>query len=688
MAEAEELLSDAARHATVFIRELWRRQRPPGTRSPAPALRDFRERLDLLISATWGQSYPLRPAQPPARATLLSILFRCDRKPRRTGPVPATDGRNIWLPPTVDAGDQSEAASLYRAMALQQVVRARRGSAEGSAGLSPLGADLYLLLEARAAERELIGQLPGLAASLQGLRIRAARQRPAVASFPPLRQPLERLYQQLLQEPLLPESGLPEPCGTVDRVLPLTASPEESRRVSERLLAAMLPDCGRAAQLGPSPLLKDCWTGELRSVGPQALAWDCAPDEDAPPGEAAPPRSARLNRRPEVRESRPGEEDSDSEAPWMIQLDEPHPHAEDPMGLQRPTDRDQEDSAEQYGDLVSELAQARLISSPGRPREVLLADDPPDARARRELRARIREGRGIAYPEWDYRREAYREEGAVVRLLTPDRGSREWVEATLEQHRAMLGEIRRRFEMLRAKPAWERKRPDGEEIDIDGYTEARADFLAGGSLGEGFYCSRRQADRNLAITLLVDVSGSTDSWVAANRRIIDVEREALLLVSEALEGLGEPWSVLTFSGEGPQAVTVRCIKGFGEPYRQEVSRRISALEPEHYTRAGAAIRHASVELMKKPAAHRLLLLLSDGKPNDRDDYEGRYGVEDMAQAVKEARLQGIHPFCLTIDRQAAAYLPRIFGAGHYALLPEPERLPVALLDWMRRLVSH
>lgn len=152
--------------------------------------------------------------------------------------------------------------------------------------------------------------------------------------------------------------------------------------------------------------------------------------------------------------------------------------------------------------------------------------------------------------------------------------------------------------------------------------------------------------------------------------------------------MGEPYSVIAFSGEGRHAVSVRQIKGFNEHYSNDIALRISALEPERYTRTGAALRHATANLMKMPAAHRLLLLLSDGKPNDNDDYEGRYGVEDMHMAVTEARLQNIFPFCLTIDRHAANYLPRIFGNNQYALLPKPEQLPKALLDWMKRLVAN
>ena len=115
-----------------------------------------------------------------------------------------------------------------------------------------------------------------------------------------------------------------------------------------------------------------------------------------------------------------------------------------------------------------------------------------------------------------------------------------------------------------------------------------------------------------------------------------------------------------------------------EQYTNGTARRIAALQPEQYTRAGAAIRHASTTLLREPAAHRLLLLLSDGKPNDIDRYEGRYGVEDTRQAVTEARLQGVFPFCLTVDRHAANYLPAVFGARQYALLQKPELLPIVL----------
>jgi nitric oxide reductase NorD protein len=252
----------------------------------------------------------------------------------------------------------------------------------------------------------------------------------------------------------------------------------------------------------------------------------------------------------------------------------------------------------------------------------------------------------------------------------------------------LLRVIQRRFELLRARRARLRKQLEGEEIDLEACVEAAADFRAGLPRSERLYQTLRPARREMAIALLVDASGSTDSWVSGSRRVIDVEREALLLVCIALEAMRERYTVQSFSGEGPGMVTVRQLKGFDEHHGEDVSRRIAGLEPERYTRVGAALRHVSGMLMREPARHRLLLLLSDGKPNDVDHYEGRYGVEDMRQAVTEAKLQGIHPFCLTVDRAAASYLPDVFGASEYALLPRPELLPSALLDWIRRLASE
>ena len=678
MAEAEELVSDAARHATIHVQRVWRRYRPLPKGPPTAMLADIAPRLDLLISAVTGNSYPIRIAQPPARPTLLARFFRRVQAPWQQQPIPATDGRRLWLPADSGLSNIEQGTEAYRVMALQQALRAQRATAQALPASAPaLLADAYLLIEAWATDAELAQLLPGMAPAIERLRQLCLHRRPPLAEFSRPRQALEALLRQLLGSR----------CDQPPPGFPLSESPAQSLRLAKEMLADLgLSTKDRSG--GNAPLLRDWWTGTLHAPAPDSararLSQELpSADSDA---DASAPRSASLPRRPQVREAKEDEDDHD-DGIFMVQADEPHQHAEDPLGLNRPVDRDEDTSADEYGDMLSELPEARLVATPGRPKEVLISDDPPDSNTALQLKRAIADGQGLHYPEWDYRSGHYGQPGATVRLLPNLPGNQQWVDETLDEHRALLNQIRRRFEMLRARRVTRRRQLDGDEIDLQAYIDSYADFRAGGSLSEALYQSRRTAERDLAITLLIDVSGSTDGWVSAERRVIDVEREALLLVCIALDGLGEPYAVQAFSGEGPDAVIVRQLKAFDEAFSNEVALRISALEPEHYTRAGAAIRHASTALLQQAASHRLLLLLSDGKPNDKDDYEGRYGVEDMRQAVTEATLQGISTFCLTIDRQAANYLPRVFGTQQYALLPKPELLPGVLLEWLKRLIT-
>lgn len=672
MAEAEDVLVDAARHATIFARDLWLRHRPAKPAS-CICLRDIQERLGLLIRAVFDIHTPLRVAQVPVPPTLLTRVFRPDERPRVKDALPATDGRAIWLPAHLPKEDESSGLRTYRCMALLQATRVIRGTASylSQASREELE-DLYLLLEAHAAHVELSRLLPGMKQDLDELRRRALASRPPMDAFPAARRPFENAVREVM-------AG----ASCLFELQLHSSSAAQSLELARRVATLLTPVAERELRNGRAILFKDAWTGELK---PPSDVQTSPPSGESDLSErSARPKSSHLPRRPEVREAEEDEDDAKAGA-WMIQTAQPQERAEDPLGMQRPADRD-EGSADEYADALSELSQARLVRTPGQAKEILLADDPPEARAKRSAKVAQREGAHFAYPEWDWRTQAYREPGAMVHVLPPQLGSFAWVTETLRTHQSMCNVIRRRFEMLRGARERERRQLEGEEIDLEAYVDAKADVIARRPMPQNLYRSVRASRRDLAVTLLVDISGSTDAWIATHRRVIDVEREALLLVCIALEGLREPYSVLAFSGEGPSHVTVRDVKAFNEAYGTEVAQRIAALEPELYTRAGAAIRHASSLLMKQTAKHRLLLLLSDGKPNDVDEYDGRYGAEDMRQAVIEARLQGIFPFCLTIDRQAANYLPQVFGANHYALLPKPELLPSVLLEWIRRLLA-
>ncbi len=683
MAEAEDVITDAARHATIYAQQLWRRHRPRPAGPPVLRLADVAPRLDLLITAAFGRSLQLRPAQQPAPPTFLSRWFQRGEPPHEPGALPATDGASIWLPPSLLATlGLEDATQQLRALALVQATRALRGAAQCAAGIADRHERaLFALLEAHAADHELATRLPGMSASLARLRREALAVRPAL---PAHLRPLEELVRAVLSAPAAAPVLLP---GSQEALLALPSSSADVLARTRQLAPRLKPVAAPARQ--QRWYAAGLWLGELRPPAPVA-SYLGGQAEGGGEGDRGSTRSVHMQRRPQAREALPDEDDEDNRpGAWMVQTAQPHEQAADPMGLQRPTDRDTDTAAEEFADALSELPEARLVATPGRPREVLLSDDPPEHLARKTGAGAGNDdgGEALHYPEWDCATGSYRHPGATVLVRQAAPGAPEWLAATLEQRRAMLAEVRRRFELLRSRRVPVRRQWDGPEIDLEACIEARADFAAGLPLPQQLYRSERRLHRDLAVLVLIDVSGSTDAWVAEGRRVIDVAREALLLVSLALHGMGAPFAVQAFSGEGPQGVVVRSVKRFGEAHGQEVALRIAGLEPEHYTRAGAALRHATATLMREPAAHRLLLLLSDGKPNDVDQYEGRYGLEDMRQAATEARLQGIAPFCLTIDRQAASYLPAVFGAHHYALLPRPERLPEVLLEWLRRLVA-
>jgi nitric oxide reductase NorD protein len=390
-----------------------------------------------------------------------------------------------------------------------------------------------------------------------------------------------------------------------------------------------------------------------------------------------------MPRRPRPRTAADDEDDQGA-GTWVIRADEPQESVEDPFGLQRPMDRDDEADPDGLGDSLSELPAARVVRSPGRPREVLRSGETP-APAGARAPAPASAG-GLAYPEWDYRAGHYREPGAVVRRPAAPLGDPAWMASALSRQGRLARKVRSRFERLRPRHVRMGRQTDGSEVDLDAWVTTAADVRAGTAVDGRLYTELRPARRELTVALLVDVSASTDGWVSGHRRIVDVEKEALLVVCEALDALGDPYGIFAFSGEGPEDVSVLALKAFHEPNDAAVRRRIAALEADRYTRIGAAVRHVTAELCRQRTRRRLLLILSDGKPNDVDVYEGQYGVEDARQAVAEARRQGVTVFCLTVDREAPRYASRLFGAGGYSVLHRPDQLPIVLVDALRQLI--
>lgn len=669
MFDAAATVVDAARHAALLPRALLRRPGVPADRSRAVTLFDLVERLDLFVSAVFARRFRILPAapHPPARNALARFRASCRAPLRSRDPVPATDGTTIWLPPALPCADRGRAGAIYRAMALAQASRAQRGAACTAEGLADvLERSCFLLVEAWSVQECLVAMLPGMRPAMAMLAEDALGRRPPLQRFPASGRPLEEFARSLMQRSA-------SDC-------PVCSTPAESRAVAQRL-AAKLRSAFRSTDRPPDGLLYvDLWTGELLSRPPAPGA----PAGDAPQTAGAASLAHVVPALPtRVREARENES-WDAVGGWIARSRYRLEKLEDPMGFQRPADRRNGAVGAQSPDAMARLAESRRVAAGGAPNEVSLPDASPGRCARCERGQAFATGDELAYPEWDWKRGDYRRPGAIVRIVEPLLGSANWVEQAVKAHRSRLEAVGRQFEPLRAQRARLPRRLDGDEIDLEAYIESHCDFRAGLPRSQAVYAVQRPARRELALMLLVDVSSSTDAWLTQDRRIIDVEREALLLLCLAMRRLGHRCCIQAFSGKGPSCVTVRTVKRFDEDYGSIVGRRIAALQPERYTRAGAAMRHACAQLMREAAPHRLLLMLSDGKPNDIDDYDGRYGIEDLRQSVFEARLQGISPFCLTVDHQAGGYVPAVFGVNH-CVLPRPESLATALLEWVRRL---
>jgi nitric oxide reductase NorD protein len=203
---------------------------------------------------------------------------------------------------------------------------------------------------------------------------------------------------------------------------------------------------------------------------------------------------------------------------------------------------------------------------------------------------------------------------------------------------------------------------------------------------ERLYIREARAARDMSALFLVDQSMSTETWVGG-KRVIEHEKEAILLLCESMKELRDRYAVYGFSGRNRTGCRYWRVKTFDEPYSVKVRDRVGALVPMGYTRMGPAIRHSISLLEKESARVRLLFIVSDGKPNDMDEYEGRYGLEDTAVAIKEAKKAGITPFCLTVDHSAGEYLPRLFGRGHYVVLQDAKKLAESLPVLFARVVN-
>ena len=303
----------------------------------------------------------------------------------------------------------------------------------------------------------------------------------------------------------------------------------------------------------------------------------------------------------------------------------------------------------------------------------------------------------FAYDEWDRELNDYRVGWSRVIEKKVKQGDRNFVELARSRYRGVISSIRHQFQLMKPENLTRINRElDGEDYDLNALVEFVIDRKADGRQKENIYTKRLRKQRDVAVSILLDQSSSTARTITRNplqpytypgRRIIEIEKEGLVLMSEALEAVGDVYSINGFTSEGRRNVKFYVVKDFSEKYSEEIERRIGGITFQNNTRLGAAVRHAAHKLLRQEARTKLLIILTDGRPYDHDYGDARYAREDVREALTEAKVSGITPFCITIDRESEAELKDLYGDVGYTIIDDVLSLPERMPNIYRRLTS-
>ena len=285
-------------------------------------------------------------------------------------------------------------------------------------------------------------------------------------------------------------------------------------------------------------------------------------------------------------------------------------------------------------------------------------------------------GKGHYIDEWDYLKSEYLVK--YVRILpqvTTNVIPTELPVRLKKTVRKIQGEL----DLLQLDRIKNDNLPYGDEINIDSWIEYFG-HQNKSMHHQKFYTTFEKKTRDMSTLILADISLSTEGGITQEVRIIDVIKDSLMVFSEALEKLQDKFAIYTFSSLQNKKVYFNIIKNFKDKYDALIRGRIDTIKPQYYTRMGAAIRESAKILDKQQSTNKLLLIISDGKPNDEDRYDGRYGIEDTKKALEEVKQKGITPFCITVDLDAKEYLGYLFGRNGYAVVRDGQKLPKVLTE--------
>jgi nitric oxide reductase NorD protein len=283
----------------------------------------------------------------------------------------------------------------------------------------------------------------------------------------------------------------------------------------------------------------------------------------------------------------------------------------------------------------------------------------------------------LTYDEWDYKKRKYKPDFCKVYPKEQVKTDSAYYKKTLRENASTLMGLRKMLTSVNNKYQQQRRQTEGEEFDLDAITDLYVDVHSGHTPSEKIYLSKRKREKDLSILILLDVSLSSDGYAAGNK-VIDVEKQISIIFGELLNEFNVDFSIDCFHSKTRNYATYLSLKGFDEDWNK-AKYKIGGVEASGYTRIGAALRHSGALLDKRKTKNKWVILISDGKPNDYDKYEGKYGINDVKQALRELNQRQINAYALAIEAQAKFYLPQMFGQSHYQILTTPVELLQALV---------
>jgi nitric oxide reductase NorD protein len=287
------------------------------------------------------------------------------------------------------------------------------------------------------------------------------------------------------------------------------------------------------------------------------------------------------------------------------------------------------------------------------------------------------------YDEWDFSKNSYKESFCKVYPKSQLKTDSEYYKKTIVKNASTLMGLRKMLTNVNNKMQQQKRQTQGDEFDIDAITDLYVDVHSRRTPSDKIYVSNRKKEKDLSILIVLDISLSSDGYAAGNR-VIDVEKEVSILFGEILNEFNIDFSIDSFYSKTRNYSTYLTVKDFDESWNV-AKHKVGAIEPSGYTRIGAALRHAGVRLDKRNTKNKWVILISDGKPNDYDKYEGKYGINDVKQALRELNSKNINSYALAIEAEAKYYLPQMFGQNHYQILTTPVELLQSLVKLYEKI---